>query len=181
MYAKEYKDKNREKVLKAKRENNKKRRNNGYRIDKQKAREYRKRYKAKNKDKILSYNLKYYQLHKEKINAYRNNYYATLERKFISWERSAKARNIKWELTLEDIKEMPLTCYYSGVELSLKGCEPNSISLDRLDSSKGYTKDNVVFCTVDINRMKWTITEDHFTEICKQISDNYKKRNPALS
>lgn len=44
------------------------------------------------------------------------------------------------------------------------------ISIDRIDSNKSYTKDNVVLTTTTINYMKGTILKDEFIKICKQIA-----------
>jgi hypothetical protein len=49
-------------------------------------------------------------------------------------------------------------------------------SLDRKDSSIGYTKDNIRWVLKDINMMKQQFSEDRFLELCHQVSagDEYK-------
>lgn len=42
-------------------------------------------------------------------------------------------------------------------------------SLDRIDSKKGYSKDNIQWVHKDINRMKWDFPEDHFIDLCKLV------------
>ena len=105
----------------------------------------------------------------------------TLKGKFNGWKNSAIRRNIKWNISLEDLKNLPLICYYTGKGLTLKTKQENSISLDRLDSSKPYQKDNVVFCCEIINRMKWELAESEFIKICKNILEAQNKsiKNPV--
>jgi hypothetical protein len=81
----------------------------------------------------------------------------------------AKYRGIRFELTIEDLERLPLICHYTGMPLTM---EPNSyytVSLDRVDSSRGYTKDNVVFCCGFINRMKQELTVEQFIMACKAV------------
>lgn len=45
----------------------------------------------------------------------------------------------------------------------------NTVSVDRLDSSKGYTLENVVLCCAAINRMKMDMTVDEFRRWCQLV------------
>jgi|TARA_A100001015_G_scaffold123758_1_gene137139 hypothetical protein len=47
-----------------------------------------------------------------------------------------------------------------------------NISLDRIDNTKGYTKDNIIFCTIAFNDLKGSVTID----ACQKILDVYKER-----
>lgn len=49
-------------------------------------------------------------------------------------------------------------------------------SLDRIDSSRGYTKGNVQWVHKDINKMKGKLNQKRFIELCEKIS-NYAKNN----
>lgn len=91
------------------------------------------------------------------------------------WRGGAKKRNIEWGLTNEYIKSIPLICYYSGIPLTYDYKKANTASLDRRDNTKGYVPDNVVMCSVLINRMKQTLSEIEFEAVCQQIVD-YKKQ-----
>lgn len=99
---------------------------------------------------------------------------ATLKGRFVCWRKSAKKRQISWDLSFEDIKDIPLTCHYTGETLSLEAHLYNTISLDRIDNSKGYTKDNVVFCGKLVNNMKNTQTKSNFIKMCRMVSNNFK-------
>lgn len=82
---------------------------------------------------------------------------------------SAKKRGIPFELTTEDIDEIgiPITCPVLGIPLKFNKGKPldNSISFDRIDSSKGYTKDNVVIVSHRVNKLKANSTYDEMKKI----------------
>lgn len=52
--------------------------------------------------------------------------------------------------------------------------DKNKISIDRIDSSKGYLMDNVQLVTFNVNRMKNNFKQEYFINICKKISQNGK-------
>ena len=43
------------------------------------------------------------------------------------------------------------------------------VSLDRIDSTRGYTKDNVQFVTSSANYAKGSLTMDEFVNLCKKV------------
>lgn len=119
----------------------------------------------------------YKKKHKDKIKSYRKLYNAThikerfdLKNRLIRWKYNADKRNIEWKISLEDLQNMPQICYYTGIELTLKPNNKNTISLDRLYSDKGYVKENVVFCCADINKMKREFPVEYFLYLCKKIA-----------
>ena len=59
------------------------------------------------------------------------------------------------------------------INLDRKG-KNQTASLDRIDSSKGYTKNNVQWLHKDINIMKRDFPEEKFLFLCKQIVKNHK-------
>lgn len=63
-------------------------------------------------------------------------------------------------------------CALTGEELtfSKKNNEyDGTASLDRIDSSKGYTLDNVQWVHKKINMMKWDLKQDEFISWCKKV------------
>lgn len=79
----------------------------------------------------------------------------------IIWSRSksrAKRAGIPFEITRTDISDMtvPITCPVLGIPLRQERIKRtnNSLSLDRIDSTKGYTKDNVIFVSWRVNNLK---------------------------
>ena len=71
---------------------------------------------------------------------------------------SAKERGIPFDLTPSDIDDIgiPLTCPILGIPIYFhrNQVKPDSISFDRIDSSKGYTKDNIVVISFRANSLK---------------------------
>lgn len=74
------------------------------------------------------------------------------------------------EKDIEDIwnKQNQLD-YYTGLNIN----DPLKMSLDRVDSSKGYTKDNICITTVDINVAKSDLSKENFIKLCKQVANNF--------
>ena len=65
-------------------------------------------------------------------------------------------------------------CVYTKLPLLAIGNQLNTMSLDRIDSNKDYTEDNVQLVCVAINRMKLDMTEDRFIELCSLVTKNSK-------
>ncbi len=74
-----------------------------------------------------------------------------------------------WKLFLQQNKK----CALSGIELTFskirKDTTGKTISLDRIDSSKGYVPGNVQFVHKHINIMKNKFDQDYFISLCKSI------------
>ena len=74
----------------------------------------------------------------------------------------ATTKDLPFEITIEDIWEQYLKqdkkCPYTGKELTFLECNEfsgkSNLSLDRIDSKKGYTKDNIHWIYRPINRFK---------------------------
>ena len=70
-----------------------------------------------------------------------------------------------------------MPCHYCNYQL---GQQSNSSGLDRLDSSKGYIKDNVVSCCYKCNRIKNNfLTEEETLAAVKAIL-NFREENRLL-
>lgn len=52
---------------------------------------------------------------------------------------------------LEKFKDQDGLCYWTGLPLTLDENELTSVSIDRLDTTKGHSKDNVVLCQRALN------------------------------
>jgi len=81
------------------------------------------------------------------------------------------------DLTIEQIWDLFLKqdrkCALSGLPLTISGSHHyNDASVDRIDSSKGYTIDNVQWVHKHINFMKRTYSQDYFIEMCKKVAEN---------
>lgn len=49
-------------------------------------------------------------------------------------------------------------------------------SLDRIDSNKGYNKENIQWVHKYINKMKMDFNQDYYIEMCRKVS-NYENFN----
>lgn len=67
-------------------------------------------------------------------------------------------------------------CYYTGVEMQLSSNDKSenrkNVSVDRIDSSKGYLKSNVVLCCWVVNNIKQDLSVYELKKWCKLIYEN---------
>lgn len=141
-------------------------------------------YREKNKEKIRKQSRERYLRNKEHNDVIRKKWYEknkvriiiklrhkkeTLSGKTYQWKMGAKRRGIAWTLTPEFISSLPLVCHYTGLPLVLEVGHINTLSLDRVDSSKPYEPNNVVPCCSMINDMKYDYTTEEFIEMCRRV------------
>lgn len=114
----------------------------------------------------------------------RKKYYKEISS--TAWTRikgCAKERNIRfhiskkyaWNLFLKQNRK----CALSGIAIKFAKHfkdKDQTASLDRIDSSKGYIKDNVQWTHKDINQMKMEFDESKFEKYVKEIYE-FKKLN----
>jgi len=94
--------------------------------------------------------------------------------------RRALTRKHFCDLTLEDLKEVweqqEGKCVYSKVNLtSASYLQPNNLiytmSLDRIDSSIGYTKTNIQFISMAMNYLKNRMSHNEMLEVLAILKD----------
>lgn len=104
---------------------------------------------------------------------------------FNQIKKNAKKRNISFNLTIEDLWNVFVLqnekCVFTGIKLELpkrtrKGCFGNA-SVDRINSSVGYIKENIQWVHKDVNYMKQDFDQKYFIELCKKISENDDVKN----
>ena len=103
----------------------------------------------------------------------------TLEEKFAQLIKTADKRTtFKCFITVEHLRDawqrQRGLCAYTKLPLSSEAHQLNTVSLDRVDSDKDYTDDNIQLVCVPINRMKLDMTEDRFIELCSLVTKNSK-------
>lgn len=96
------------------------------------------------------------------------------------YKHGAERRGIIFDISVEDMEQQYKIqngfCAISKTKLTMpiartmfKQC---TASLDRIDSEKGYIKDNIQWVHKKIQQMKWNISQNEFIQWCKIIADN---------
>ncbi len=84
---------------------------------------------------------------------------------------SAKKRNIEFTLTMVDMYELsfPLVCPIIGIPIYFNRgkATDDSISIDRIESDKGYSIDNIIVISNRANRIKNNGTPEELEKISK--------------
>lgn len=110
---------------------------------------------------------------KEKNNAWKG--YKNIP---FTWFSKYFLRNKKrtGTITIEDIYRLwilqDMKCNLSGVPINWSDDGPNghTCSIDRIDSKKEYTLDNIQLVHKDINLMKNRFSQDYFTTMCEKVT-----------
>lgn len=90
---------------------------------------------------------------------------------WLSAKHHAEKANREFTITVEDIV-IPERCPYLDIPLIKKELGPRAdgqASIDRKDSNKGYTKDNIQIISWLANRMKSNATEEQLLKFAKGI------------
>lgn len=96
---------------------------------------------------------------------------------FKSIQYNAKMRQLPFEISIVQLWELFLKqkrkCALSGLPIEFEanhGRIKGTASLDRIDSTKGYTNDNVQWVHSTINSMKWDMPQEEFIHMCDVVS-----------
>lgn len=102
--------------------------------------------------------------------------------RYIKKSENAKMRRIQFELTFSEYKRIVTrkNCYYTGIRMTnYNPSLPTHVTIDRIDSALGYTKDNCVGCANVANAIKNAILEDPSAEMLLTIKQ-FKKMAAKL-
>jgi hypothetical protein len=112
---------------------------------------------------------------------------AALDRLFKDYKTRAKKRGLDFELTKEEFSILTQQdCFYDGTSPSqikrsiYKGGNYIYNGLDRVDSSKGYTLDNVVPCCKKCNEGKMAISLNEFYDWIERVYNNSAKQRKQV-
>lgn len=92
--------------------------------------------------------------------------------KFTKQRSGAKERKLQWDLTKEQVHKMikeTTHCQVSGRKVMLEVGHPDGASIDRIDSTRGYTIDNVQITSQLINKARGEMTVDEFVKMCRDV------------
>jgi hypothetical protein len=143
---------------------------------------YRKEWENKNKEKLKEYHTNYYDEHKterklkqkekaktDEYQTWKKRYDRRLTTRYRRYKQLASSRHLEFELIFEDFEEISTqACHYCG---SLNEDEFGNLysGIDRIDSTNGYTLNNVVPCCAMCNRMKNKRNVNSWIERMSQI------------
>lgn len=108
---------------------------------------------------------------------------------FTRLQKGAIDRNLEFNIDINYISklliEQDFKCALTGLDIKLgypaRKKENCTASLDRIDSSKGYIKNNVQWVHKDINWMKYNFSMDKFILYCRLIIEKYEKNKLDMS
>jgi hypothetical protein len=91
---------------------------------------------------------------------------------------AAKKRKIQFKITREEMDEIFQKqngkCLYTNMDLFFETSgKKGNASLDRINSSLGYIKENVQWVHKKVNIIKWDLTHEEFVNFCKTVTENY--------
>lgn len=100
-------------------------------------------------------------------------------------KRNAKIRNIGFNISFEDVwskyEEQDRKCALTGLPIEFpekrgdtKHKKFTIASIDRIDSNKNYSKNNIQLVLYEVNMMKQSLAQEDFIEICELIVENKK-------
>ena len=104
----------------------------------------------------------------------------------LAAKHRAIRKKIDFEIDEKFINELLISqdykCKYSGLKLDIEtigsdenNVNPNTLSIDRIDSKLGYIKINIVLVAAIVNSMKNDLSEDDFIKVVNLICKNFKK------
>lgn len=91
---------------------------------------------------------------------------------------NAKRRFKEFDLDLDTIYDLWNNqsgfCFYTGRRMRFEIGFPDSVSLDRIDSSRGYLNDNIALCQKQVNIMKNDATIEELITFCKDVLNKFE-------
>lgn len=116
------------------------------------------------KEENRAYGRKYYRKNKKKMDTYAKILAQKPEQRYKRYKYTAGRRGWVFNLSLKRFKKLiSKICVY---------CGENGYGIDRINSDKGYTKENIVPCCTMCNRMKSDYSTKDFITKCKLITNN---------
>ena len=89
-------------------------------------------------------------------------------------KNAAEKRQQDFLLTIQDIVDcwnsQSSICAYSGRIMTLEAGNLHTVSIERIDSNKGYVLENTILVCQAINRMKSNFEFNDFYELCRDVA-----------
>lgn len=120
-------------------------------------------------EKRLAYRKEYEA--RQDIKNRRAEYSKTPKSRYVHYRLDAHRKNRDFQLTMEQFMQFwDATCHYCGDQIM-------GVGIDRVDSTKGYTLDNVVPCCAHCNRIKLDYSKEEFIGRCIKIAERFSVIN----
>lgn len=97
------------------------------------------------------------------------------------------SKKINVNITIEELYEIlefqNFKCALTGIPLNILHLSPSksNSSIDRIDSNKNYSKDNIQWVLKDVNKMKNDLNNEYFIKLCTHISKNHGNLEPSFN
>lgn len=103
-----------------------------------------------------------------------------IAKKMINLQQSATSRGFEFDLSFDTVKHLMTRthCYYTNTEFEDEG--KLSLSIDRVDTKKGYIEGNVVSCTQEINNKKCNLTMEEIQSLASKISEFLSRKEKPI-
>lgn len=97
-----------------------------------------------------------------------------------TYKRNAELRKLEFTVTIQEawdkFVEQNKCCALTGEPLYFWASSRNqdktsTASMDRIDNTKGYTKDNIHWVHWKINQIKMDLPLEEFKQLCKQVTE----------
>ena len=103
-------------------------------------------------------------------NSAKRNHYQKINIKWAKYRQAAKERSLSFDLSLEEFSTFwQKPCNYCGDSIQ-------TIGVDRVDSSLGYSIQNCVSCCAVCNRMKLDHTFDFWINHMKKVINKMENK-----
>jgi hypothetical protein len=94
------------------------------------------------------------------------------QRAFNKFKKSALSRGLQWSISLDEMyHSFDGACALSGWPISILYLDQTA-SLDRIDSSKGYTQDNIQWAHKMVNMAKNKYPQAEFIAMCNAVAQH---------
>ena len=113
----------------------------------------------------------------------KNKLIKILQARWLGARDRAKSKNMYFDLTKEFLLDLwdkqEGKCALTGLDMTYDrytGRTYTNVSIDRIDTNKGYTKDNVQLVCMAANQAKSDLTDEQLYQVCKGIVDKYESK-----
>jgi len=148
-------------------------------------------YYSKNNARLLKYKKEYYKDNREKIRKHSNDYWQSSMDIFLNYvyrrckgtakqRLGARRRDVEFEVSFSYIRRLyelnQGRCAISGLTMAHKWSDLMALSIDRIDSKRGYIEGNVQLVCMWANLAKQKFTNDDMKKVLDMYYDLRKSQ-----